>query len=122
MTVPIVELKKAVKEYVNGSLRVTALGGRILHVPLALVLHKVSASLMGDTPRKSWLRSRSHIIRTDVCSLCERINRFPEFALGKVSPARVIISLIKLWIEVDCRFELGLSFSIFSIDGQCVAP
>jgi len=43
------------------SLRVTALGGRILHVPLALVLHKVSASLMGDTPRKSWLRSRSHI-------------------------------------------------------------
>jgi len=43
------------------SLRVTALGGRILHVPLALVLHKVSASLKGDSPRKSWLRSRSHI-------------------------------------------------------------
>ncbi len=43
------------------SLRVTALGGRILHVPLALVLHKVSASLKGDSPRKNWLRTRSHI-------------------------------------------------------------
>jgi GT2 family glycosyltransferase len=43
------------------SLRVTALGGRILHVPLSLVLHKVSMSLAGDSPRKSWLRMRSHI-------------------------------------------------------------
>lgn len=43
------------------SLRVTALGGRILHVPKALVLHKVSASLQGDSPRKNWLRTRSHI-------------------------------------------------------------
>ncbi len=43
------------------SLRVTALGGRLLHVPLSLVLHKVSASLKGDSPRKAWLRTRSHI-------------------------------------------------------------
>jgi len=43
------------------SLRVTARGGRILHVPRALVLHKVSASLQGDSPRKNWLRMRSHV-------------------------------------------------------------
>ncbi len=43
------------------SLRVTALGGHIVHVPRSLVLHKVSASLKGDSPRKSWLRTRSHI-------------------------------------------------------------
>ena len=43
------------------SLRARAAGGRILHVPLSLVLHKVSASLKGDSPRKSWLRTRSHI-------------------------------------------------------------
>ena len=43
------------------SLRVKAHGGCILHVPLSLVLHKVSASLQGDSPRKAWLRTRSHI-------------------------------------------------------------
>lgn len=43
------------------SLRVTALGGKILHVPRALVLHKVSASLQGDSPLKCRLRTRSHI-------------------------------------------------------------
>ena len=43
------------------SLRATARGGRILHVPRALVLHKVSSSLQGDSPRKNWLRTRSHI-------------------------------------------------------------
>ncbi len=43
------------------SLRVTALGGRILHVPRSLVLHKVSSSLQGDSPRKNWLRTRSHL-------------------------------------------------------------
>jgi GT2 family glycosyltransferase len=43
-------------------LRVRRLGGRILHVPRALVLHKVSASVGGGTsPRKAWLRSRSHV-------------------------------------------------------------
>jgi len=43
------------------SLRVRALGGRVLHAPRALVLHKVSMSLQGDSPRKNWLRTRSHI-------------------------------------------------------------
>lgn len=43
------------------SLRVTAAGGAILHVPLALVLHKVSASLGRQSPRRAWLRSRSHV-------------------------------------------------------------
>jgi len=43
------------------SLRVTALGGHILHVPRALVLHKVSASLGGDSPSKCRLRTRSHL-------------------------------------------------------------
>ncbi|MFT5233072.1 MAG: GT2 family glycosyltransferase [Candidatus Krumholzibacteriia bacterium] len=43
------------------SLRVTKMGGHILHVPRALVLHKVSASLRGDSPRKCKLRTRSHI-------------------------------------------------------------
>ncbi|MBU8870467.1 MAG: glycosyltransferase family 2 protein [Gemmatimonadales bacterium] len=43
------------------SLRITEAGGRILHVPRALVLHKVSASLGANTPQKLRLRSRSHI-------------------------------------------------------------
>jgi len=43
------------------SLRLRAAGGRILHVPRSLVLHKVSASVGGDSPRKAWLRSRSHV-------------------------------------------------------------
>lgn len=43
------------------SLRLRAAGGRILHVPRALVLHKVSATVGGDSPRKAWLRSRSHV-------------------------------------------------------------
>jgi GT2 family glycosyltransferase len=43
------------------SLRIGQAGGRILHVPAALVLHKVSASVGSQSPRKVWLRSRSHI-------------------------------------------------------------
>ncbi len=42
-------------------LRLTKAGGRILHVPRSLILHKVSASLGSDSPRKAWLRSRSHV-------------------------------------------------------------
>jgi GT2 family glycosyltransferase len=48
-------------EDVDYSLRVSAAGGRILHVPSALVLHKVSASVGSQSSRKIWLRSRSHI-------------------------------------------------------------
>lgn len=43
------------------SLRLIKAGGRILHVPRALVLHKVSASVGSDSPRKAWMRTRSHI-------------------------------------------------------------
>lgn len=43
------------------SLRISAVGGGILHVPMALVLHKVSASLGRQSPRRAWLRSRSHV-------------------------------------------------------------
>lgn len=43
------------------SLRVIAAGGRILHVPKSLVLHKVSASVGRQSPRRAWLRSRSHV-------------------------------------------------------------
>lgn len=43
------------------SLRVKNLGGEILHLPSALVLHKVSASVGAQSPRKAWLRTRSHI-------------------------------------------------------------
>lgn len=43
-------------------LRIGEAGGRILHVPRALVLHRVSASVGGGaSPRKAWLRSRSHV-------------------------------------------------------------
>lgn len=43
------------------SLRIRRAGGRILHVPRALVLHKVSATLGDYGPRRVWLRTRSHI-------------------------------------------------------------
>lgn len=48
-------------EDVDYSLRIGEAGGRILHVPSALVLHKVSSSVGSQSPRKIWLRSRSHI-------------------------------------------------------------
>ncbi len=43
------------------SLRILAAGGRILHVPRAIILHKVSVSVGESSPRKVWLRSRSHL-------------------------------------------------------------
>jgi len=43
------------------SLRLRAAGGLILHVPRALVLHKVSSALGGGSPRKAYLKSRSHV-------------------------------------------------------------
>jgi GT2 family glycosyltransferase len=42
-------------------LRIRAAGGEILHIPRALVLHKVSAALGSGSPRKAYLRSRSHV-------------------------------------------------------------
>ncbi len=42
-------------------LRLRALGGKVLHVPRSVVLHKVSASLGATSPRKAYLRSRSHV-------------------------------------------------------------
>lgn len=43
------------------SLRARAAGGRILHVPRSLVLHKVSATVGVESPHRAWLRSRSHV-------------------------------------------------------------
>lgn len=43
------------------SLRILAAGGRILHVPRSIVLHKVSMSVGESSPLKVWLRSRSHL-------------------------------------------------------------
>lgn len=48
-------------EDVDYSLRILEEGGKILHVPSALVLHKVSASIGSHSPRKVWLRNRSHL-------------------------------------------------------------
>ena len=41
--------------------RAAAAGGRILHVPSALVLHKVSEALGGISPAKAYQKSRSHV-------------------------------------------------------------
>jgi hypothetical protein len=43
-------------------LRLREAGGQVLHVPRALVLHKVSASLGAWSPRKAQLRSISHVM------------------------------------------------------------
>ncbi len=42
-------------------LRLREAGGRILHVPRSIVLHKVSASIGDATPAKLYRRSRSHV-------------------------------------------------------------
>lgn len=42
-------------------LRLRALGGEILHVPRAVILHKVSVTLGAASPQKVYLRSRSHL-------------------------------------------------------------
>jgi hypothetical protein len=43
------------------SLRLRAAGGQILHVPRSVILHQVSVSLGATSPRKLYLRSRSHV-------------------------------------------------------------
>ncbi len=43
-------------------LRLRRAGGEILHLPQAVVLHKVSAGLGADSPRKLYLRTRSHLL------------------------------------------------------------
>jgi hypothetical protein len=48
-------------EDVDYCLRVRRAGGGVLHVPSAVILHKVSASLGAESPRKAYLRSRSHV-------------------------------------------------------------
>lgn len=48
-------------EDVDWCLRLRRRGGLILHVPRAVVLHKVSASLGAASPAKVYLRSRSHV-------------------------------------------------------------
>ncbi len=48
-------------EDVDYGLRLRGLGGAILHVPRAVILHKVSVSLGAVSPRKAYLRSRSHV-------------------------------------------------------------
>lgn len=42
-------------------LRLRAAGGLVLHLPAALILHKVSAGIGADSPRKLYLRTRSHL-------------------------------------------------------------
>ena len=42
-------------------LRARAVGGCVLHVPGSLILHKVSSSLGEESPRKAYLKSRSHV-------------------------------------------------------------
>ena len=48
-------------EDVDFSLRLRASGGKILHVPDAVILHQVSAALGATSPTKVYLRSRSHV-------------------------------------------------------------
>jgi GT2 family glycosyltransferase len=42
-------------------LRLRTAGARVLHVPRSVILHKVSMSLGAGSPRKLYLRSRSHV-------------------------------------------------------------
>ena len=42
-------------------LRLRKAGGKVMHVPRSIVLHKVSASVGDVSPRKLYLRSRSHL-------------------------------------------------------------
>lgn len=48
-------------EDVDYCLRLRAAGGVVLHVPQAVLLHKVSRSLGAASPQKIYLRSRSHL-------------------------------------------------------------
>ncbi len=48
-------------EDVDYCLRLRQAGGEVLHVPEAVIQHKVSASLGADSPRKAYLKSRSHV-------------------------------------------------------------
>ncbi|HPF35105.1 MAG TPA: glycosyltransferase family 2 protein [Candidatus Krumholzibacteria bacterium] len=63
------------------SLRIRAAGGRILHEPRAIVLHKVSVTTGADTPRKAYLKNRSHV------QLLRR--RWPRRAWLTLAPAQL---------------------------------
>lgn len=84
------------------SFRVRAAGGRILHVPSSLVLHRVSDALGGASPRKAYLKSRSHV------KLLRR--HWPRRAWGLLVPAQVgYYGALTLWHLCGGRFETALA-------------
>jgi len=89
MTVPIVELKDAVKEYVNGALRVTALRGIDLRIDPGEYAVIMGASGSGKSTLLNLLGCLDHLTSGDYLLGGENISRFSDDQLSEIRSHRI---------------------------------
>ena len=89
MTVPIVELKNAVKEYVNGALRVTALRGIDLRIDPGEYAVIMGASGSGKSTLLNLLGCLDHLTSGDYLLGGENISRFSDDQLSEIRSRRI---------------------------------
>jgi putative ABC transport system ATP-binding protein len=89
MTVPIVELKNAVKEYVNGALRVTALRGIDLRIDPGEYAVIMGASGSGKSTLLNLLGCLDHLSGGDYLLGGENITRFSDDQLSDIRSRRI---------------------------------
>jgi putative ABC transport system ATP-binding protein len=89
MSVPIVELKQAVKEYVNGSLRVTALRGIDLKIDPGEYAVIMGASGSGKSTMLNLLGCLDHLTGGDYLLGGESVARLDDDQLSEVRSKRI---------------------------------
>ena len=89
MTDPIVELKNAVKEYVNGALRVTALRGIDLRIDPGEYAVIMGASGSGKSTLLNLLGCLDHLTSGDYLLGGENISRFSDDQLSEIRSRRI---------------------------------
>jgi putative ABC transport system ATP-binding protein len=89
MSVPIVELKKAVKEYVNGSLRVTALRGIDLQINPGEYAVIMGASGSGKSTMLNLLGCLDHLSAGDYLLGGESVSNLDDDQLSEIRSRRI---------------------------------
>jgi putative ABC transport system ATP-binding protein len=89
MSVPIVELKKAVKEYVNGALRVTALRGIDLRIDPGEYAVIMGASGSGKSTLLNMLGCLDHLTDGDYLLGGENVSNLSDDELSEIRSTRI---------------------------------